>query len=89
VRYNTKGRWHAEDLEWVGSRVHLTETCEPGLPHLVIDVHTTAATEPDVSATTAIQGKLAQRGLAPASTSSTRAIPAPATSSPPRRPASR
>jgi transposase len=65
VRYSTKGRGHAEDLQWVGSKVHLTESCEPGLPHLVIDVHTTAATEPDVSATTVIQAKLARRGLAP------------------------
>lgn len=65
VRYSTKGRGHTEDLQWVGSKVHLTETCEDGLPHLVIDVHTTAATDPDVSATTAIQGKLARRGLTP------------------------
>lgn len=43
----------------------LTESCDEDLPHLVTDVHTTAATEPDVIATTTIQDRLVARGLAP------------------------
>ena len=61
ARYSTKG----EDIEWVGSKAHLSESCDDDLPHLVTDVHTTPATDPDVVATTAIQGKLIARGLAP------------------------
>jgi len=69
--YDTEARYSIKDTgeqptEWVGSKAHLTESCDEDLPHLVTDVHTTAATEPDVSATTAIQDKLIARGLAPA-----------------------
>jgi transposase len=60
ARYSTKG-----DTEWVGSKAHLIESCDEGLPHLVTDVHTTGATDPDVTATTAIQDRLIARDLAP------------------------
>jgi transposase len=68
--YDTEARYSTKDTgehptEWVGSKAHLTESCDPDLPNLVTDVHTTPATEPDVSATTAIQDKLIARGLAP------------------------
>jgi IS5 family transposase len=65
ARYSTKGRGHDDDLEWVGSKVHLSESCDPDLPNLITDVHTTPATDPDVVATTAIQDKLISRGLTP------------------------
>jgi transposase len=65
VRYSTKGRGQDEDLEWVGSKVHLTESCDDDLPHLVTDVYTTAATDPDVTGTAPIQARLAARGLTP------------------------
>jgi IS5 family transposase len=52
-------------IEWVGSKAHLTETCDEDLPNLVTDVHTTPATEPDVVATTVIQDKLIARDLSP------------------------
>lgn len=65
VRYSTKGRGHEQDLEWVGAKVHLTESCDNDLPHLVTDVHTTPATDPDVMATAPIQAKLTARGLPP------------------------
>ncbi len=61
ARYSTKG----EDIEWVGSKAHLSESCDADLPHLVTDVHTTPSTDPDVVATTPIQDKLIARGLAP------------------------
>jgi transposase len=61
VRYATKGRLH-----WVGYKVHLTETCDAGLPHLITHVHTTPATAPDVKQLPAIQDSLADSGLVPA-----------------------
>jgi transposase len=60
VRYATKG-----DIRWEGSKVHLTESCDEDLPHLITDVHTTAATEQDATETTEIQDRLIARGLAP------------------------
>src|SRR6266536_3111786 len=65
ARYSTKGKGGDDDLEWVGSKAHLSESCDADTPNLVTDVHTTPATEPDVVATTAIQAKLIARGLAP------------------------
>ena len=65
ARYSTKGKGGDDDLEWVGSKAHLSESCDADTPNLVTDVHTTPATEPDVVATTAIQDKLIARGLAP------------------------
>jgi transposase len=65
VRYSTKGRGHEQDLEWVGSKAHLTESCDDDLPHLVTDVYTSPATDPDVSATGTIRERLEGRGLAP------------------------
>jgi IS5 family transposase len=65
ARYSTKGSGDT-DLQWVGSKTHLTETCDPDTtPNLITDVHTTPATEPDVVATITIQDKLIARGLAP------------------------
>ncbi len=34
-------------LAWVGYKVHLTETCEDGQPHLITGVMTTPATTPN------------------------------------------
>jgi transposase len=61
ARYSTK-----RSMGWVGYKVHLTESCDEGLPHLITDVHTTAATATDVKQLSAIQKGLAQRGLLPA-----------------------
>jgi len=66
VRYSTKGRGQDDDLEWVGAKVHLTESCDEDLPRLITDVHTTPATDPDVTATGPIQAKLTARDLPPA-----------------------
>jgi transposase len=66
ARYSTKTTpGGAPDLEWVGSTCHLSESCDPDTPNLITDVHTTPATDPDVTATTAIQDKLIARDLAP------------------------
>jgi transposase len=42
ARYCTK-----RGTAWVGYKVHLTETCEEGQPHLITGVMTTPATTPD------------------------------------------
>src|SRR5262245_29501578 len=35
---------HKRDTAWTGSRVHVSETCEPTAPHLLTHVPTTPAT---------------------------------------------
>jgi hypothetical protein len=66
ARYSTKGRpGEIPDTEWVGTKCHLSESCDEDLPNLITDVHTTPATDPDVTATTDIQDKLIARDLAP------------------------
>ena len=42
ARYSTK-----REMEWVGYKVHLTETCDADRPHLIVNVETTPATTPD------------------------------------------
>ncbi|WP_089007295.1 IS1182 family transposase [Micromonospora viridifaciens] len=79
--YDTDTRWAAkgDDLFWNGYKVHLTETCddEPHTagqgdpadrrpaPNLITNVATTAATVPDVKATTGIHQQLHDRQLLP------------------------
>jgi transposase len=46
--------------------VHLTESCDEGFPHLITDVHTTAATATDVKQLCAIQQRLDASGVLPA-----------------------
>lgn len=66
ARYSTKTAPVGEpNLEWVGSKCHLTESCDADTPNLVTDVHTTPATDPDVTATTDVQDKLTARDLTP------------------------
>ncbi|MFJ8437357.1 IS1182 family transposase [Kitasatospora sp. NPDC094019] len=65
ARYSTKGVPGAGAVEWTGSKVHLSESCDEDLPNLVTDVHTACATEPDVSAVTPVQDRLIARDLAP------------------------
>ncbi|MBV9024363.1 MAG: IS1182 family transposase [Streptomycetaceae bacterium] len=66
ARYSTKTSPGDEpDLQWVGTKCHLSESCDPDVPNLITDVHTTPATDPDVSATTDIQDRLIGRDLAP------------------------
>jgi transposase len=51
---------------WVGYRVHITETCEGGLPNIVTDVQTTPAPVADGDATSLIHETLKEKGLLPA-----------------------
>jgi transposase len=61
ARYCTK-----RGVEWVGDKVHLTETCDDGQPHLITQVLTTPATMPDCVVGPTIHEHLATRDLLPA-----------------------
>jgi transposase len=50
---------------WVGYKVHLTESCDEDLPHLITQVATTIAPVPDNAALPLIQQDLAERRLLP------------------------
>jgi transposase len=60
VHYSTK-----RNLEWSGYKVHLTETCDPDQPHLIIHVETTPAPQPDVTMTAPIHQALAEKDCLP------------------------
>ena len=54
------------DTEWVGYKVHLTETCgEEEAVHLIVQAEITAATEQDVEVTMPLLGELQARDLVP------------------------
>jgi transposase len=50
---------------WLGYNVHLTETCADDLPHLITNVHTTAAPTGDNDALPAMHTALAEAELLP------------------------
>jgi transposase len=50
---------------WVGYRVHLTETCEEGLPNIITDVQTAPAPIADGDATPIIHEALKEKDLLP------------------------
>jgi transposase len=60
ARYST-----TREVQWVGYKVHLTETCDDGQPQLITQVLTTPATTPDCVMGPTIQQDLAQRDLLP------------------------
>jgi transposase len=53
------------EVEWVGYKVHLTETCETDTPPLIVKVETTPATTPDDHMVTRVHASLEQQGLLP------------------------
>lgn len=50
---------------WTGYKVHLTETCEQALPHLITHVATTPAPKTDEAMTEAIEEELSQADIPP------------------------
>jgi transposase len=60
------GRVRSARVEWIGYKVHLTETCDPATPHLIVNVETTPATTPDDHMLVTIHASLEPRGLLPA-----------------------
>lgn len=64
--YDPEARYSKKrETEWVGYKVHVTETCDPEQPHLLTDVQTTLSTTPDHALTGVIQEQLASRDLRP------------------------
>jgi transposase len=60
ARFSTK-----RGKDWVGYKVHFTESCNDDSPNVIINVLTTAATEQDVSCTEAIHQALAEKKVKP------------------------
>jgi hypothetical protein len=60
ARYGKKRETH-----WVGDKLHVTETCEPNAPHLIVHVATTPACTSDEASLTPIHQDLAGRDLLP------------------------
>jgi transposase len=60
ARYSQK-----RTTSWVGYKVHLTESCDPELPHLITNVETTIATTPDDAVTAQIHASLEKHDLLP------------------------
>lgn len=52
-------------MEWVGYKMHLSETSEPDEIHLITQVTTTLATQADMEALDAVHANLADKGLLP------------------------
>ena len=50
---------------WVGYKVHLSESCDDDMPHVITNVHLSAATEQDVSTTPQVHAQLKQKNLLP------------------------
>ncbi len=50
---------------WVGYKIHLTETCDDDTPHLLVQVETTPAPQPDFDVIPAIYQDLAAKNLLP------------------------
>lgn len=60
AHYGSKGEGF-----WVGYKVHLTETCDEDLPHLVTMVETTPAFENDIHRTQRVHAELKKADLVP------------------------
>lgn len=60
ARYSRK-----RSQEWLGYKVHLTETCDADKPHLITHILMTNATEQDVDAVVPIHDSLQERHLLP------------------------
>ncbi len=64
--YDPDARWSTKrDVQWVGYKVHLTETCDPGTPHLITHVATTPATTQDDQLLPSVHTALAAHDLLP------------------------
>jgi transposase len=60
ARYSTK-----RDVEWVGYKAHLTETCDADRPHLIVNVETTPATTRDDNMVEIVHESEKKRDLLP------------------------
>ena len=64
--YDPEARYGKKrETEWTGYKVHLTETCAPQDPHLIVNVETTAASTSDFALVQTIHTHLAAHDLLP------------------------
>jgi len=64
--YDTEARFaNKRTVNWVGYRVHLTETCDPDRVHLIINVETACASPPDHMTLDQIHTSLVKKDLPP------------------------
>lgn len=64
--FDTQARYSIKrETEWVGYKVHLTETCGAEEPHLITHVITTVATEQDTEVVEELHAALSERDLIP------------------------
>lgn len=64
--YDLEARFSRKrETQWVGYKVHLSETCTSNAPHLITHVETTLATTTDVQVTDKIHQALEERQLLP------------------------
>jgi len=64
--YDPEARYSRKrTTEWLGYKVHVTETCDDDAPHLITHVLTTPATTPDFDAPAQIHADLARQELLP------------------------
>ncbi len=64
--YETEARYGGtRRTNWIGYKVHLTESCDEGLPQLLTHVETTIATQTDLAQLAAIHEGLDRAGLLP------------------------
>ncbi len=64
--YDTEARFSVKrGMEWIGYKVHFTETCDDDMPHLITHVETTQASVPDDQVLEAMHQALAQLEMLP------------------------
>ncbi len=64
--YDSDARFRSKrDTSWTGTMVHLTETCDEDMPHLVVNTDTTPANVHEAPRTGPIHDALAAKGLVP------------------------
>lgn len=64
--YDPEARYSKKrDTRWVGYKVHVTESCDDQLPHLITHIETVSAPSHDGQALDTIHTHLAQKGLLP------------------------
>jgi transposase len=64
--YDPEAHYSAKrGLEWSGYKVHVTETCDHDTAHVITDVETCPAMQPDMASTAGIHKRLAGKGLLP------------------------
>jgi hypothetical protein len=64
--YDTEARYSSKrSVDWVGYKVHLTETCDPDAPHLIVYVETTPAAVSDEVMVAIVHAALARAGRLP------------------------